>query len=364
MENDYLEELRRKVGKPWPEIEKARQDAIKKRNELSSRLTENGVDFTSSDARMVVFGSLARDEWTSKSDVDWTLLIDGQVNPFHRDIAQRISAELEKVDGEKPGTTGTFGSMTFSHDIVHLIGGHSDTNINTTQRMLLLLESAPIPNGDSANAYQRVLKSILNRYLRSDTNFVYKTASGQSIPRFLLNDIVRFWRTMCVDFAFKKNLEQGEKKWALRNIKLRMSRKLIFVSGLLMCAVYYLKPVNIELSSMGHNDFDNRDMEPLLSPLLELSQMTPLQVVARAVIEYGSVATGEKLFDAYDWFLGMLNDDAKRKKLAEMKPKDACCNPLFDECREYSHQFQGALTDLFFNDNDKLNEFTITYGVF
>jgi hypothetical protein len=42
---------------------------------------------------------------------------------------------------------------------------------------------------------------------------------------FSLNDIVRFWRTMAVDFASKQRDRAGE-EWGLRNAKLRMSRKL------------------------------------------------------------------------------------------------------------------------------------------
>ncbi len=34
--------------------------------------------------------------------------------------------------------------MAFSHDIIHQIGGQDDTNKNTTQRILLLLESCAI----------------------------------------------------------------------------------------------------------------------------------------------------------------------------------------------------------------------------
>ena len=179
----------------------------------------------------------------------------------------------------------------------------------------------------------------------------------------MLNEIVRFWRTMCVDFACKE-WEQGNRKWALRNIKLRMSRKLIFVSGLLMCALNSLDSERIGLPSMDNIDFDRRGIPPLLSPLLKLSQMTPLQIIARSVIEYGDVKTGEKLFDAYDWFLGMLNDNNNREKLEKMAPKEAYGDPLFDKCREYSHQFQEAITDLFFNKDSRLKEFTVTYGVF
>jgi hypothetical protein len=43
-----------------------------------------------------------------------------------------------------PGQTGTFGNMAFSHDIIHQIGGQNDSNKNTTQRILLLLESVEL----------------------------------------------------------------------------------------------------------------------------------------------------------------------------------------------------------------------------
>jgi len=58
--------------------------------------------------------------------------------------------------------------MAFSHDIVHQIGGQSDTNKNTTQRILLLLESTPI--GERREAYDRVIRAVIDRYLDEDTH--------------------------------------------------------------------------------------------------------------------------------------------------------------------------------------------------
>src|SRR5690606_33221367 len=86
----------------------------------------------SGDFSLVAFGSLARKEWTSGSDLDWTLLIDGQADPHHYQIARDYSEKLEGAGFERPGATGLFGQIAFSHDIIHHIGGSTDTNQNTT----------------------------------------------------------------------------------------------------------------------------------------------------------------------------------------------------------------------------------------
>jgi len=49
------------------------------------------------DTSVVVFGSLARDEYTSGSDADWTLLIDGAADSNHRRVAQKIESSIEDI---------------------------------------------------------------------------------------------------------------------------------------------------------------------------------------------------------------------------------------------------------------------------
>ena len=116
----------------------------------------------------------------------------------------------------KPGLTGTFGRMTFSHDLIHIIGGEDDTNRNLTQRLLLLLESVVV--GGNAQAYNRVITNILQRYIPEEEQ-TDKSGWLSSVPRFLLNDVARLWRTMAVDFATKQWERQGE-DWGLRAAKL------------------------------------------------------------------------------------------------------------------------------------------------
>ena len=43
-------------------------------------------------------------------------------------------------------------------------------------------------------------RAVVDRYLEEDTNPVSHDQLRYRVPRFLLNDIARFWRTMAVDF--------------------------------------------------------------------------------------------------------------------------------------------------------------------
>src|SRR6266571_527387 len=173
-----VEALEKVVGAKWPNIRKAREftSVGKKVLEDTLGLVSSALQVTlpSDDISIVVFGSLARREFTSGSDIDWTLLIDGEANPQHLDIALRFKDELEKKKIEDkevkgPGVEATFGGLAFSHDIIHNIGGGDDTNKNTTQRILLLLESASIGHrhGDNS-AHERVMKGVLKRYIVED----------------------------------------------------------------------------------------------------------------------------------------------------------------------------------------------------
>jgi predicted nucleotidyltransferase len=369
-------QLSASLGCQWKNIERAHEQTVTAEADLLALLQRDvGDKFASEDANLVVFGSLGRGEWIDwLSDLDCTLLVDGQCKPGHFQIAQDIRDALKTVyqttaNGNKeyrfaaPGPTGTFGNMGFSHQLIHLIGGQEDTNKNMTQRILLLLESLPV---SAVNAHERVLKSIIQRYLEEEPHLIKSGQIRYKVPRFLLNDIVRFWRTMAVDFASKQR-DRGGDGWGLRNAKLRMSRKLIFVSGLLTCF-----SCNLEEKLQAKISTDERDIKTARSKnlahlqdhILQYVRQTPLDIVAIAVKEYGiNAAIAEKLFSAYDEFLGLVGDPEKRARLKSLRAEASRTDPIFSEVRAFSGRFSEALDEMFFS-NGQLGPLTRKYGVF
>lgn len=350
-----LDLLQEKFKKKWPEITKARKAAIKKREEIQKVLDSRVVKYLSNDFSLVVFGSLARDEWTEKSDLDWGLLVDSQAHPEHLPVALQIAKLFKDHNlGKEPGRTGIFGNLIFSHELVHQIGGENDPNSNITRRLLLLLESSPIGSPD---AYERVVRVVLQRYFDQDAGLLSVDKIHFRVPRFLLNDIVRFWRTMAVDFAGKQR-ERGGEGWALRNVKLRMSRKMIFATGLLMCL-----SCNTELDP-GSNESERR-AGILIRHVSDFVNRTPLEILAWSLNRYSvPQETVFDLLDSYDVFLECLNDAQRRAHLDNLSYEDAINDKVFQQMRKVGQRFQNGLDRLFFEDNKDLTQLIRKYGVF
>jgi predicted nucleotidyltransferase len=359
--------LEEKLACSWQNLHKADAETSQVLNNLLAILEKIGK-FATEDANLVVFGSLARREWINwESDLDWTYLIDGQANSRHLKIAQKINSVLEKegreIEGKwqhrfaPPGPTGTFGNLGFSHQLVHLIGGQDDTNKNMTQRMLLLLESLPI---GSRSAYDRVVRAVIDRYLEEESHVLVENERQFKVPRFLLNDMVRFWRTMAVDFASKQR-DRGGKGWGLRNAKLRMSRKMIFASGMLACFSCNLDQTLQAKISTGDHDIN---VKHLANYIWECANSTPLDILASAVQKFGAENDAATvLFSAYDEFIGIMSDKHARTDLKNMRAQDSRSNSTFTRVREISTQFEVGLNSIFF-ESQQLKTLTEKYGVF
>lgn len=164
-----IDKIQTNTGKSWEALSRAKNQSDQTRAKIISLLRDKfeGTELTS-DADIVVFGSLARGEYSAGSDVDWTLLIDGQAKPEHRRMAHDVASALKAGGFRSPGTTGTFGNFAFSHEIIHHIGGLRDSNENLTQRTLLLLESKKLRAESGKTSYDRVVSCVIERYLTDE----------------------------------------------------------------------------------------------------------------------------------------------------------------------------------------------------
>jgi hypothetical protein len=144
-----------------------------------------------------------------------------------------------------------------------------DTENWFTTRMLLLLESNFLYNERSYHLHK---KKILDFYFRD--------SSGQTDfkPVFLLNDILRYWRTLCLNYE-QKARTSPTKSWKKKNFNLKFSRMLsVFGTVLPLILMKNVTSEKIEaLSSLppmerlasGLDDLDAPDLEEPFKTLLD-----------------------------------------------------------------------------------------------
>lgn len=260
-------------------------------------------------------GSWGRAEATIGSDDDFMILIHGPEGSEAQPSMEAVRDVLDRT----PGAQGVFGGPVFSDRLVRDIGLDRDDNRNLTRRMLFLLESTPVTGGE---VYREVRDEVLGRYLD-------ESVKAFRPPRFLLNDVLRYWRTICVDFAGKQ--QQGPDKWGLRNAKLRTSRKILYAGGLL--------PI------LDCARFDDTSMRTFLEGELGAP---PTDRIARAFLDHGAIDEGARTLGAYDEFVGRMNDREFRRELQEVTRGSADESPAFSDVRRIGRELEAGLLALLY----------------
>ncbi|MCW3106164.1 MAG: hypothetical protein JWQ09_670 [Segetibacter sp.] len=156
---------------------------------------------------------------------------------------------------------------------------------------------------------------------------------------------------MCVDFAYKQR-EQGDHKWALRNIKLRMSRKLLFIKGLLITFSHYSENHKAEIDTLKMS-IEGMVYRTPLELLIDMQQRFKIS-------DHNLIS----LLNCYDRFLGIIDDSVQRKEFEAMKMQDINTTENFLIARQIGDEFQQAITNIFLNGDEELKTLTIKYGIF
>lgn len=340
-----------RLGTKWAHIAEARRRTGELRRKLQALEA-----LSTEDAATIVYGSIGREEVTESSDVDWTILIDGPTDPHQIHLVTRTADKLQSLGFKAPGRSDTFAVLVHSHELIHHIAGAHDTNQNLTRRILLLFESVAVTQ---PLVRDRVIRSILDRYITYDVVAPYEKPR-QVIPHFLLNDVVRYWRTMASDYAAKM-WEREKEGWGLRNAKLRFSRKLIFIAGLLACFSFELDP-----PPDAEEIRADRDALPsrLASHVWNHLSRPPLDLLAQAALKSTDESTSRRLFDAYDRFLEILSSSPKRQTLENLAMEDALRSEVWLEVRKASREFRIAVESIFLEQDSLLRRLTLRFGVF
>lgn len=321
-----LELLAQASGREFPALTRARAATAAGLRDCRGRLAELEHE---PDVAVVLMGSWGRAEITSGSDDDFMILVRGG----ERERVRPSIDEVETVLDKAPGDQGIFGKPVASEQLVEKIGLERDNNSNLSRRMLLLLESV---YATGAHVHAAAREELIDRYLdHSIKDF--------RPPRFLLNDVIRYWRTICVDFAGKER--EGPHKWGLRNAKLRTSRKVLFAGGLL--------PV-LECARLEH-----ARMPAFLRGRLD---MAPTDRIAQAFLGHRAADPGGRALGAYDDFLGLLDDAGFRGELESVTRESRAGSRAFSEAARLGKELEQGLSALLFETS--LYPLVREYGIF
>ena len=280
-----------------------------KLEEIRDRLKELPLD----DSAVLVYGSFARREASAQSDIDYVMVSDG--TEMAPGLSERVRSEIYSIVPNSPSEDGAFGEPVNRSEILANIGGDDDSNKNITRRILLLLEGEWLFNEEGLRGFRR---EILERYIGEGM-------TDHQLALFLLNDIIRYYRTIAVDYEFKISGNGAPKPWATRNIKLVFSRKLLYASGLFSIGMTTDRARDEKIKIL-EDLFDRPVMERMMAICGE-ARMAP--VVA-----------------SYNRFLDFLGDPGNREHLATLQPSDRG-DERFRKIKNEGHHFTRELLKVF-----------------
>lgn len=263
---------------------------------------------------VVTVGSFARREASRCSDLDFFIISEKAISDDDsKKMCEEISRIAKRLNIRDPSPGGAFAQCTTSSGLLSKIGGASDSNKSLTLRMLFLLESEWLSGQDY---YDKTFSDAVVRYIGD-------SITQHQLCLFLLNDIIRYYRTICVDFE-QKTSGSGGKSWGDRNIKLMFSRKLLYFSGIISVA-----------ETAQHTCGKKREI------LADCLRKTPIKRIS-AVCENHSA----QVLSRYNDFLKFLSDPESRASLADTTADRNCHSESFRLMKNGGHHFSWELDRL------------------
>lgn len=243
----------------------------------------------------IAIGSVGRQEALEASDLDLIPVLKNSgttknFNGHDNKIRKLLSNALRlKVSEGKDLTRYTaLDDLTKSE----IIGSEQDNSSTMTKRILILSEGIQV---GGKLPIEDVRKGILNAYGRKERT------SGRHVLS-LCNDLARYYRTLCIEY--KAKVDNEDKDWCTRNIKLRHSRKFWYFSSILaIVTIANYHPSGEEKYIKG---LLNAFVKP---PILRFFDSIPI----------GKEVLASKILESFSWFLEFMAIQKHRKELAKIK---------------------------------------------
>lgn len=299
------------------------QQLTKLRAAVSELPDVEGLD----DLCIYVTGSYGRFEASQESDLDlfFVRLGSKETNSISKIQKTLMDAALIKKCRELgyPDFSG-YGEYLEVHyldDMIQHLGSPDDDYQNLfTARLLLLLESTWIYN---EKVYKKVLEEIISTYFRD-----YHDHEKDFLPLFLVNDIIRFWKTLCLNYEHRRNRQtdnlEEKNNTHLKNLKLKFSRLMTCFSAISeLCAVG---------SPQTH------------SHVLEIVQTKPIDRIKRLeAIDTVSEDDISKIIEQYKWFMEFTGQpkSAQIENICDRSNRDLA----FDRARTFGESMHRLISN-------------------
>jgi hypothetical protein len=210
-----------------PDIYRKRSEYSETRlDDLRGRLAEMPAAGRIPGLTIFVAGSYARLEASAHSDLDpfFVCLGDRSGEVQSRTNELEMFGNLIQIGKDmalpKFSADCRYLEVHAADDVLLTLGSPADDARNHfTLRLLMLLESRPIYGAD---LYQQIIETFVGSYFRD-----YPDHQATFEPTFLLNDILRYWRTVLGNYEHLRNQKGTEAEriqQKIKNFKLKYSR--------------------------------------------------------------------------------------------------------------------------------------------
>nr|VFK61604.1 MAG: Nucleotidyltransferase domain-containing protein [Candidatus Kentron sp. TC] len=300
-------------------------DSFKQRNEYSlGKIREIQEAFKETfestqygDLGISIFcaGSLGRGDARSESDLDLFILSKKEKKEIRRIDTIKLLANAININEklEYPGFSndGKYFKVYSFPEMLKRLGSPDDDVKNLfTVRMLLLLESRPIINEE---LYKEQIDLILKHYFRDSSE------RNPFLPLFLVNDILRYWRTFCLNYELVRN--DSKKSWRKKNINLKFSRMLTIFGTI--------------FPLISRSDLKRKDIE-------KLTKLTPMERLAQGLDDLGD----DSLVGEFDEFINIYEEfiQLKEKMGEKIEVDDSEYKSMEDKAKSFSEFLYRCLT--------------------